>query len=320
MTTGGVTEPASEGAVGGGPGQAPDDLLVEAARLRHDAAALHTRLEAATAHADGTTRRVQEARDELADEERDVDRPGSVSWSRILSSLKGGHATDLQREQAERDAARYRLADAQARDDAAWRDVEALQVRLDALGDVEAAYDAALAAKEDWAVTHDPELARLLRAEARAAREAHPAGTRARAHLLDAHRLLGSASSWSAWDTFGGGGLFTDMMKYDQLDKVGEALRRADAALGAFSREMADLRLAGVDAVNLDGMTQAFDVFFDNIFTDLQVRSRIQQAGHRVVHALTKIDLALQDLSRRGRQIADELAGLAAQRDRALNA
>jgi hypothetical protein len=328
MTTGGVDGPA-RGRADGGAGEAPDDRLVEAARLRHEAAALHTRLEAATAHADGTTLRVQEARDRLSAEERDVDRLGSVSWSRILSSLKGAHATDLEREQAERDAARYSLVDAQARADAAWRDVEALQVRLEALGDVEAAYASALAAKERWAATHDPELTRLLTeiaerralllAEDREAREAHAAGTRARDHLLEAHHRLGSASSWSTWDTFGGGGMFTDLMKYDQLDQVGDALRRADAALGAFTREMADLRLAGVDAVNLDGMTQTFDVFFDNIFTDLRVRSRIQDAGRRVAQALNKVDLAMQDLSTRGRQIADELTGLAAQRDRALS-
>ena len=157
MTTGGVNGTAS-----GGAAEAPDDRLVEAARLRHEAAALHTRLDAATAHADGTTLRVQEARGRLSAEERDVDRLGSVSWSRILSSLKGTHVTDLEREQAERDVARYALADAQARDDAAMRDVEALQVRLEALGDVEAAYASALAAKEQWAATHDPELTRLL--------------------------------------------------------------------------------------------------------------------------------------------------------------
>jgi hypothetical protein len=324
MTTGGVAEP-----VHGGAGEAPDDLLVEAARLRHEAAALHTRLAAATAHAEAATRRVQEARARLSTEERDVHLLGSVSWSRILSSLKGTHVTDLEREQAERDVARYALADAQARHDAARRDVEALQERLDALGDVEAAYASALAAKERWAATHDPVLTRLvteiserralLLAEDREAGEAHAAGTRARDHLLEARDRLGSASTWSAWDTFGGGGTFTDLMKYEQLDRVGDALRRADTELGAFTREMADLRLAGVDAVDLDGMTRAFDVFFDNIFSDLQVRSRIQDASRRVAQALTKFDLALQDLSTRRRQIVDELAGLAAQRDRALS-
>lgn len=312
----------------GGVGTAPDEQLAEAARNRHDAAALRTRLDAATRHADGTTVRVQDARDRLADETQDVDRLGSLSWSRILSSLKGSQATDLEREQAERDAARYALADAEARDEAAWRDVEHLQQRLDGLGDVEGAYAAALAAKEEWAASHDPDLTQrltriaearaLLLAEDREAREAHEAGVRARDHLLEAHRLLDGAASWSTWDTFGGGGFFTDMMKYDKLDQVAAALHRADAALGAFSRELADLRLAGVEAVNLDGMTQAFDVFFDNIFTDLRVRSRIQEADRRVGRALADVDRMLHDLSARGRDIADELAGLSAQRDEAL--
>ena len=78
------------------------------------------------------------------------------------------------------------------------------------------------------------------------------------------------------------------------------------------------VELAGVDAVNLDGMTQAFDVFFDNIFTDLRVRSRIQEADRRVGRALADVDRMLHDLSARGRDIADELAGLSAQRDEAL--
>jgi hypothetical protein len=217
--------------VTGGDGAAPDARLLEAARARQEAAALQARLSAATRHADGTTRRVQDARDRLADETRDVERLGWLSWSRILSSLRGSHATDVEREQAERDAAHYALADAQAREDAAWRDVEALQERL------------------------------------------------------------------------------------DKLDQVAAALHRADAALGAFSRELADLRLAGVEAVNLDGMTQAFDVFLDNIFTDLRVRSRTQEADRRVGHALADVDRMLHDLSARGREIADELAGLTTQRD-----
>jgi len=314
----------------GGDGKAPDERLAEAARNRHDAAALRTRLDAATRHADGTTQRVQDARDRLADETQDVERLGSLSWSRILSSLKGSHATDLEREQAERDAARYALADAEARDLAAWRDVEGLQERLDGLGDVERAYAAALAAKEEWAASHDPELTQrltsiaearaLLLAEDREAREAHEAGVRARHHLVEAHRLLDGAASWSAWDTFGGGGFFTDMMKYDKLDQVAAALHRADAALASFSRELADLRLAAVEAVNLDGMTHAFDVFFDNIFTDLRVRSRIQEADLRVRHALAEVDETLRGLSARGDKIADELAGLAADRGEALTA
>ena len=140
----------------------------------------------------------------------------------------------------------------------------------------------------------------------------------AREHLVQAQRLLGSAESWSAWDTFGGGGLITDMVKYDRLDQVAEVLRRADLALHAFTRELADVHLAGVEGVQVDGLTRTFDVFFDNIFSDLAVRSRIQDAGRRVHRAVSDVDRTLVGLSERGRGIAAELAALARQREELL--
>ena len=154
-----------------------------------EAASLRERLEAAARHADGTTARVQEARDRLTAESGEVEQLESMSWSRILSALRGGHATDLEREQAERDAARYAVADAQARDELAWRDVEAAQAQLDALGDVDQAYADALTAKEQWAATHDPLLAQglaevterrgVLLAEDQEGREAYDVGVSA---------------------------------------------------------------------------------------------------------------------------------------------
>ena len=63
----------------------------------------------------------------------------------------------LEREIAERDAARYAVADAEAREAVARRDVEGLRARLDELGDVDARFAAALDAKHAWATTHDPE-------------------------------------------------------------------------------------------------------------------------------------------------------------------
>ncbi|CAN5451867.1 hypothetical protein BH10ACT10_BH10ACT10_10800 [soil metagenome] len=314
----------------GGAASAVHEQREQASRARREAEGLRERLDAATTHADDTTARVQWARDRLTSETGDVAALESLSWSRILSTLKGSRATDLEREQAERDAARYAVADAEARDDLAWRDVEAAQAQLDLLGDVDRAFADALAAKEEWAARHDLAVGRdlmelaerrgVLTAEDQEGREAFDAGVAARTHLLHARQLLGSAQSWSTWDTFGGGGLVTDLMKYDKLDQVGDALRRADHALGAFSRELADVHVSGVEAVNLDGMTRTFDVFFDNIFTDLRVRSRIQDAGIRVEQALRSVEDTLQALHLRGLAIADELATLTRRRESLLSA
>jgi hypothetical protein len=306
----------------GGPGE----RLERAAQARCEAQGLQARLEAATAYAAQAHERVQECRASLGDEERDVERLEGLSWSRILTSLRGSTATALEKEQAERDAARYALADAEAREQLAVRDVESLRAQLADLGDVDAELTAALAERE--AETQDPELrdelvrisARRgqLAAEDREGREAFEAGQVAREHLLHARSLLGSARSWSTWDTFGGGGMLTDMMKYDKLDQVADVLRRADQALRVFTRELGDLHLAGVEALNLDSLTRVFDVFFDNIFTDLRVRSRIQDAELRVGDALAQVEATMQRLSERGRQIAAEQAELSGRREQLL--
>jgi hypothetical protein len=311
-----------------GAAQDADAQLQHAAQVRREAQGLRERLDAAQRYAEQTTLRVQEARDRLADENEDVARLESFSWARIVSTLRSARTTDLERETAERDAARYAVADAEARREIAWREVAGIRAQLEGLGDVEQRFADAMAAKERWATEHAPEAAArlvelatrrgVLAAEDREGREAYAAGVEAGELLRHADQLLASAGSWATWDTFGGGGLLTDMMKYDKLDQVGEVLRRADLALGRFSRELADLRIAGVEAVAVDGITRTFDVFFDNIFSDLAVRSRIQQARERVVSAVGAVDRLLGDLSERGRAIGAELEDLDRRREQVL--
>jgi hypothetical protein len=302
--------------------------IEEAARARRERDGLQRRLDAATRHAEEAAARVRELRSRLDDEQEDVDRLESLSWTRIWASLKGSRAGDVERETAERDAARYAVAEAESRSELASRDVESLAAQLHALGDVDADYADALTAKQEWVSTHDPgaaaellsiaeERGRLV-AEDRETHEAHAAGLTAWDLLEHAQQLLGSARSWSTWDAFGGGGLVTDLVKYDKLDRVAHVLRQADVALGRFSRELDDVGLAAVEGVQVDGLTKAFDVFFDNIFSDLAVRSRIQDASRRVEQTILAVGEVLHRLAGRGEQIAARLRDLEEQRQRIL--
>src|SRR4051794_5577721 len=142
----------------GGTARGADEQLEHAARVRREAQALRHRLEAASGYAQQTAARVTGTRSKLADEHEDVAKLESFSWARIASTLRNSRAGDLERETAERDAARYAVADAEARDAAARRDVAGLTAELEALGDVESAYAAALAAKEEWALAHAPDV------------------------------------------------------------------------------------------------------------------------------------------------------------------
>lgn len=302
--------------------------LEEAVRQREERARVTQRLAAAESQLVDAEARVAGLRARLRDETEDVERLESFSPSRIWATLTGSRAGDLDRETAERDAARYAVAEAEARRDTGTRDVDALRAQLEGLGDVDARYDAALAAKDEWVRTSSSPTAQQLAdiahrrgqlaAEDQEAREAHAAGLAARDLLTHAQQLLASARSWSTWDTFGGGGMLTDMAKYDKLDQATAVLRQADIAAGAFTRELADVGLAGVGGVQVEGLTRAFDIFFDNIFTDMAVRSRIQDGSARVDQALGAIAQALDTVSDKGRDISAELGELDTRREQLL--
>lgn len=295
---------------------------------RLEAASVERRIATAQAHLTSAEQTLAERRQALAEDEKDLHRLEHLSWSRILVALRGQHATAVERERAERDAAAYAAREAESRAAVALAELTAARNRLLALGDTEAAYAAAIDAKETWAAEHDPRTTALLTAlaerrgalaeEERELREAHDAGVTAHQALADAASMLSSAHSWSAWDTFMGGGLVTDLIKHDRLDTVGQDLARANVALRRFSDELDDLGTSGVQGVDLSPLLTAFDVWFDNIFSDWAVLNRIEDARGRVGDAATKVRELVRGLRGRRQAVADELTRLVAERERLL--
>lgn len=309
-------------------GAAVETALSEAVRDREEKARLENRLREAEGRLAGLEIEVADRATILGEESRDVEKLESFSPTRIWAGLTGRRDVDLDRETAERDAARYALAEAEARRDLARRDCDALSEQSRLLGDTEARFAAALEAKEAW-VGSSPgpvaeqlaELARrrgALLAQDRELAEAHAVGVAAHQQLLEADRVLGSAESWSTWDTFGGGGMLTDMMKYDRIDKATAEIRRADHAVKAFARELADVALGPVRGVEITPMTEVFDVFFDNIFSDWGVRARIQEASERTRWSLRAVEDALAAITTRATRLQDELQQLDEERERLL--
>lgn len=302
--------------------------LESAVRDHEERRGLEQRLRSAEDQLAACEQRVRERNAALSSEAKDVERLESFSPTRIWASLRGSRDADLDKETAEREAARYAAAEAQARRDAAQRDRDGFAAQIGALGDVAARYGAALAAKDAWLRdTGSPQAAELaqiatergeLVARQRETAEALDAGVAARNLLGQADQLLGAARGWSTMDTFFDGGMLTDMAKYDRIDKATAVLHQADIALAAFSRELADIGVQGVRGVEVTGMTRTFDVFFDNIFSDMAVRSRIMEAADRTRQALSAVAGLLPELDAKRQQIGGQLAELDRRRERLL--
>jgi hypothetical protein len=124
--------------------------------------------------------------------------------------------------------------------------------------------------------------------------------------------MLGSASGWSTYDTFIGGGAISSAVKHSRLD----AAARADQCLAVLRTELADLDLVGPTAPRLaiDGLTRFVDVWFDNVFTDFAVRDRIKQAQQNVVRSTRLVSTVHGQLQRRAADAQARLAAIESER------
>lgn len=258
-----------------------------------------------------------------------MDRLESFSGTRIWAMLKGSRGDDLEQATAKREAALGQLAVAGARRDAAARDLATIRRQLDALGDVDAQLETARQAKEQYLLaTQAPDAARLMRlaeerghlgAQVRELDEAIAAGRAAQAALAAMDSELSTASGWSTYDTFFGGGIIASSIKHSHMDKAAQLSRDADERLATFARELGDVAVASTGAsLELSQGTRFLDVWFDNIFTDFSVRGRIKDAQTTATRAHDAVAAQTSECVRRIADVRARLAAIDAERAAAL--
>lgn len=275
---------------------------------------------------DDLDQQLAKLRDRRAREDEDVQRLEGLSLTRILASLRGTRQDTLERERAEADAARYRVAEAEGLREALRREFDAVEARRRQLAAAPSAYASVLQDKErHLAESGDPRRVRLLAladergrlsGQLRELAEATAAARTAAQALSQVREKLHSADGWSTYDTFFGGGLIGSAIKHSRLDEAAQAAARADRCLAVLRTELADVGGMDLTAPDLmvDGLTRFVDVWFDNIFTDLAVRDRIKQAEHNVARSMRLVHEVHGRLDQRAAQIRARLAAIETER------
>jgi hypothetical protein len=262
---------------------------------------------------------------QYADERQDVERLEGLSLTRVLTSLRGARDDSLARERAEADAARYRVAEAEARLDAVRREQDAAQDRLRQLAAAPAAYVTLLDEKERYlSQSGDPRGAQLLKLADERGRltgelteigEALRAARAAGQALAQAQDSLGSASSWSTYDTFFGGGAIASEFKHARLDEAADAAAHADQSLAILRTELADVGDVSLTAqLKVSDGTRFVDVWLDNIFSDLAADGRIRQAQANVVQSWQRVREVRNRLTTREARAQARLTAIEAER------
>jgi len=118
-------------------------------------------------------------------------------------------------------------------------------------------------------------------------------------------KSLSDAEGWGTWDMLGGG-LLADMAKHSHLDEAQDQVERLQSALRRFKTELADVKVIADMQVNIDGFLRFADYFFDGLFADWTVMSKISDAKKQVENVKNQINTLLHKLDRSRKSVTEE--------------
>lgn len=280
---------------------------------------------------EGAVKQLAEARQlrdhlygKLTKEQQDVVKLGKFSFANKIAELTGKWDDMMEKEMAEVVEAELKYNEAEKN----VADLEAEVKRLqDAMRNPDFTYideDWAdfLEEKETWIRRHDSVASATLqriadervaiRSMLREIEEAEEAGKKARRALDTALDHLDSAEGMSMWDTFFGGGLIVSAIKYSEIDSSDDHVHRAQRALRHFETELMDVQSVASQTftVNQNDIWTFTDLFFDNIFSDWMVHSRITDAKEKLNDVLKNVRRVLDQLARKRDEMEHQLARL----------
>ena len=83
-----------------------------------------------------------------------------------------------------------------------------------------------------------------------------------------------SAKNWGTIDLLGGD-FISSMAKHQKVDEAQKQFTRVSNLLVSFNKELEDINMS---SLNFSTSMKTFDIFFDNIFTDISVNSQISKS------------------------------------------
>jgi hypothetical protein len=271
---------------------------------------------------------------QLTKEQQDVAKLGRFSFANKINEWTGKWTEKMEKEIAE--AAEAELKYNEAEKNLVDLEAEVTRLRAD-MKNPDFAYideDWAdfLKEKETWIRRYDSAanstLQKIadervtLRSILREIDEAKGAGDKASRALGAAIDKLGSAEGMSVWDTFLGGGLIVSALKYSEINSSDDYVHRAQRALRHFETELMDVQNVATEsfAVNKNDIFTFTDIFFDNIFSDWAVHSRITDAKRKLNDVLRDVRRVQDDLARKRDEIIHGLEKLDVQEQEIIEA
>lgn len=253
----------------------------------------------------------------MEDEQEDVDRLNRKSLTSFVYRASGKMGEKLSKEEEEAFAAAVKYDAAAKELQAVEEDIAYYEKQASGLPDCKLQYERMLEAKkEEIKESGNIEAEKILEMERQIAaienrrkevREAINAGERAHSIAEETLDGLKSAKNWGMVDLIGGG-IMSDVIKYDKLKSVKDRTSALQMALRTFRTELADVssQIEGPLQVEVGEFLHFADYFFDGIFTDWMVYDKIKVSQERAEQTYSQIQGILEQLRKMQEQLLAE--------------
>lgn len=250
---------------------------------------------------------LQNLRDILKKEEKDVTKLEGMSLSTFFFDLIGKKEDKLDKERKEYLGAKMQydeciLAIKELEDEIKRCDKELMNY-----SSVKKEYEEALKKKQEMIINEDRGNGRTLRylldkqnelkLDIKEVKEAINAGKNASSALSQMMEPLDSARNWGMWDMLGGG-FFTDMVKHSKIDDANKMSYDVQQCLKRFQKELDDVNEFTDIAVDIGSFATFADFFFDGLFADWFVQSKINESISNLDNVNRKVGDIIEDLNK----------------------
>lgn len=252
------------------------------------------------------TKRVEELKNVLEKENKDVDKLEASSLRHLFYSVLGKIGEQVEAERREALEAKLKYDQAvneleQLTDQIKLHEEEYVQYR-----DSQKIYDSLFEKKKAHMLnSHSSTGEQILKLTEELGRaknnlaeidEAIRAGESACSHIESALKSLDSAEGWGTWDLLGGG-LVSDLMKHSHIDEAKGQAEVIQRKLSQFRAELADVRIQNDIHFETDGFGKFADFFFDGLIADWCMQSRIAESKGSFENVRIQINRVLAKLA-----------------------
>ena len=240
---------------------------------------------------------------QLEKENRDVEELERASFSSLLARITGQMEQKMEKEVQEARIVELRFNDAKRVEKELLEELTKLKDEQYRLRNVKEEYKIALSMKRDQlSPSQLEEMDRLqdelhdCQSTIKESKEALAAGEEAKELVERAQRSLSSAQNWGIVDMIGALDFIADMAKYQKINEAKQLMNELQMALRRFKTELVDVNFDARFVVNISSFDTMMDFFFDNMFFDFMVQSKINDAKRQMDGIYDQINNIMAEL------------------------